>query len=82
MRKTLKKVEKNLIRTNLKSIEQSINNPSIIRVHRSFMINLDMIQTIHPQNGTYNIELEHVLNFSVKVSKSHKEAFEKRIKNQ
>lgn len=73
------KVEKKLIRSNLKSIEQNLTISFLLRVHRSYMININRVITIQPDRGNYILKLDKLPNLYIKVSKSYKEKFDRRI---
>ncbi len=74
-------LEKKLIRTNLKGIEQTLKNPRLIRVHRSYMVNINKLEAIHRDKGNFNLQLEYLPNFRIKVSKTYKEIFEQKIES-
>jgi hypothetical protein len=75
------KVEKKLIRTNLKSISKTIvDNLDLMRIHRSFMVNLQKVEIIHREKGGFQLQLEHLPNSLFKVSETYKDEFEIKIK--
>ena len=73
-------VERKLIRTNLKKLENKLENPDLIRIHRSFMVNLQKIETIHRNKGGFQLQLEHLPDSLLNVSESYKNAFEVKMK--
>ena len=75
------KVEKKLVRTNLKKLEGELGEyPNLLRIHRSYMVNLQNIISVHRKKGGFQIELEQLPNMSLKVSETYKNAFEAEIK--
>lgn len=75
-----KKVERKLIRTNLKSISETFDNPNLIRIHRSYMVNLKKVEIIHREKRGFQLEIEHLPNLLLKVSDNYKHIFEEKIK--
>lgn len=75
------KVERKLIRTNLKKLEGELEYPHLLRIHRSYMINLDKIESVQRKKGSFHVELNQLPDTLLKVSESYKESFEERFKN-
>ena len=73
------KVEKKLIRTNLKKLENELQHPELLRIHRSYMINLQSIIGIHREKRGFQIQLAQLPEMPLKVSETYKKAFEAKI---
>ncbi len=74
------KVEKKLIRTNLKKLERELTYPDLIRIHRSYMVNLQSIVGVHRKKRGFQIQLNKLPEMPLKVSETYKSAFEAQIK--
>lgn len=75
------KVEKKLIRTNLKKLENElIEFPYLLRIHRSYMVNLENIASVQRKKGSFQILLTQLPEMPLKVSETYKEIFETQIK--
>lgn len=71
------KVEKTLIRTNLKKLEQELMAfPYLLRIHRSHMINLERIASVHRKKGSFHVQLTQLPGMLLKVSETYKSNFE------
>ncbi|MFK7926530.1 MAG: LytR/AlgR family response regulator transcription factor [Bacteroidia bacterium] len=64
--------KKVLIRTSLKKIVQELPPNSLIRVHRSYMLNPDKIVRIDPAKDTFKISLYKVTDVQIPVSSTYK----------
>lgn len=73
------KVEKKLIRTNLKKLAGELDYPDLIRIHRSYMVNLQRIESVQRKKGDFQIQLNHLPDLPLKVSETYKPQFEARI---
>ena len=73
------RLTKKLIRTNLKKLESELTGTSLLRIHRSYMINLNKISNIQKKKGAYQLQLMHVTNSDFKVSDSYVQEFESHI---
>lgn len=70
--------KKELIRTNLKKLEQDLNLPSLIRIHRSYMINsMNLRSAIRTSRG-YQVKMDEGDQF-IPVSASYKQTFESKV---
>ncbi|PWJ40054.1 LytR/AlgR family response regulator transcription factor [Sediminitomix flava] len=69
-------VIKKLVRTNLKQLEKEIRFPKLIRIHRSFMLNLDAMSSFEKVKGGYQIQINQIPNTCLKVSESYRTEFE------
>jgi adenylate cyclase len=63
------KLREKLLRITLKGIEQQIQDPDIVRCHRSFIINLAMPFKIHGDAGGYSLTSEY-FDGSIPISRS------------
>jgi len=70
------KVERKLIRNNLKNMEADLRDHSIKRIHRSFMINIDHIISIDRKSGKTEISLAFLKDEKYRVSSTYKSDFE------
>ncbi len=74
-------VEKKLIRTNLKKLESELTEfPYLLRIHRSYMVNLKKIASIQRKKGSFQIQLTQLPEMPLKVSDTYKAIFEEQIK--
>mgnify|MGYP002335652397 CR=1 FL=1 len=65
-------LNKFLMRTSLSKLIASINHPSIVRCHRSYLVNLPQVEAI--KGGTNDLELHlRATDIAVPVSKSYRE---------
>ena len=70
---------KTLIRNNLKKLEQEIIYPNLLRIHRSYMVNLEHVATVQRIKGSFQIQLDGMPDQWIKVSDSYRESFENSI---
>ena len=71
------KVEKKLIRTNFKKLENELTPfPYLLRIHRSYMINLEKIASMHRKKGSFHVQLIQLPEMWLKVSETYKTTFE------
>jgi len=66
------KIQRKLIRNNLKNLEEDLYNYSIRRVHRSCMINTAQVISIERKSGKTEIKLVHLGDEVFKVSSTYK----------
>lgn len=62
-------VKKEMVRNTLKRIENEFKDKGLMRCHRSFIINVQNIETIKKVNRSYQIKLKHI-DTVIPVSKS------------
>lgn len=74
------RVDKKLIRTNLKKLESELDLPYLIRIHRSYMVNLKNIVSVHRKKGGFQIQLDQLPDRLLNVSETYKNAFVAKIK--
>ncbi|MEM6347414.1 MAG: LytTR family DNA-binding domain-containing protein [Bacteroidota bacterium] len=65
-------VKKKLIRTSLKNITQDLAADSLVRVHRSYMINPEKIAQIEPNKDSFKIGLAGLEDTKIPVSSTYK----------
>lgn len=70
------KVSKELVRISLKELELNIENPNILRVHRSSLVNKNMISSFKKNRKGYDLVVKHISDETVSVSSGYKESFE------
>jgi hypothetical protein len=75
------KVNKQLLRGSLKRIESQITFPFIVRCHRSYIVNLKMINHIKGNAQGYRIEFKSELNDSIPVSRNYSKALFERLES-
>ncbi len=75
------KVNKQLLRGSLKRIESQITFPFIVRCHRSYIVNLKMINHIKGNAQGYRIEFKSELNDSIPVSRNYSNALFERLES-
>ena len=68
------KVQRKLIRNTLKNLENLLGESSIIRSHRSFMVNLENIEFVQ-QNGKKLIVKVKLMNKRIPVSQKYSSLF-------
>lgn len=75
------KMERMLIRTNLKKLEGELDYTNLMRIHRSYMVNLKNISSVQRKKGSYEILLNRLPELPIKVSETYKPTFESKIEN-
>ncbi|MCM4167231.1 hypothetical protein KCTC52924_02811 [Arenibacter antarcticus] len=73
------KLTKELIRMSFKELEGKINDPNVIRIHRSYMINAIHISSIKKTKKGYALHMQNSPEEVIPVSSGYKEAFEKSL---
>jgi len=73
------KVERMLIRTNLKKLEGELTYPNLMRIHRSYMVNLKNISSVQRKKGSFELLLNQLPEMPIKVSEKYKTSFESKI---
>ncbi len=74
------KMGKKLIRTNLKKLESENHHAHLLRTHRSYMVNLQNVETINRTQKGYNVALRQLQEMTIPVSSGYKKSFEERMK--
>ena len=70
-----------LIRNNLKSLSLALDNPDILRIHRSYMINRPNINSVTRDGRKMVIHMNHIQDQSIPVSSSYKTDLETALGN-
>jgi len=72
-------LKKELIRTNLKKLEQELDLPNLIRIHRSYMINSqNLISAVKTAKG-YKVKMDDEVVHHLPVSTTYQKVFEQRV---
>lgn len=72
-------LKKQLVRTTLKETSSKLADTSVVRTHRSFMINIDKIKVLRREKENLFIELDHPGLKDIPVSKTYGEELLKRL---
>lgn len=72
-------LKKELIRTNLKKLEQDLSLQNFIRIHRSYMINIENLVAVSRTAQGYRVKMEAGPDEVLSVSAKYQQAFEDRI---
>jgi hypothetical protein len=72
-------LKKELIRTNLKKLEQDLNVQNFIRIHRSYMINIENLISVSRTSQGFRVKMEEGPDQILAVSAKYQQAFEDRI---
>lgn len=73
------KLKKRLIRNSLKKLEQELTHPYLIRVHRSYMLNILNAVSVNRNPKSYQVLLEKAHEHPIPVSPTYMEEFDKRL---
>ena len=72
-------LKKELIRTNLKKLEQELNQPNLVRIHRSYMINSQNLLSAVKTSRGYKVKMEVEPQHHLPVSATYQEIFEEKV---
>jgi len=72
-------LKKELIRTNLKKLEQELDHPNFIRIHRSYMINSQNLISAAKTPRGYQVKMELAPEATLPVSATYHKEFEDRL---
>jgi len=75
------KVERTLIRNTLKKLEEQLDQPGLVRIHRSYMVNLNRIISIHPTKRGFELTMDQMPDIQLSVSGSYKDNFKSQFQN-
>lgn len=67
------KIQKFMVRNTLRAFEEQLRESSILRCHRSFMVNLDKVRVIRKENDGIHLEVGLEPSVSLLVSKTYAE---------
>ncbi|MFK8006835.1 MAG: LytR/AlgR family response regulator transcription factor [Saprospiraceae bacterium] len=65
------KIQKELLRNTLKNLETQLNSTVLIRCHRSFIVNSDLIKNVEGNAQGLRLSLENMDEFKVPVSRKY-----------
>lgn len=65
------KVSRFLLRNTLKQMEADFNHSSVVRCHRSFMVNFDKVKVIRKEKDGLSLELDIIGSLDLPVSKTY-----------
>ena len=68
------KVQRKLLRSTLKNMEEMLKENSIVRCHRSFMVNPANVEFMQKESKKFNIKIKHI-NKSIPVSDKYSSLF-------
>jgi hypothetical protein len=77
--KSENELKKELIRTNLKKLEQELTQPNIIRIHRSYMINSQNLQSAVKTSRGYKVKMDAESQHHLPVSATYQSSFEEKV---
>lgn len=72
-------LKKELIRTNLKKLEQELNQPSFVRIHRSYMINSQNLLSAVKTSRGYKVKMDNDPQHHLPVSATYQTSFEGKV---
>jgi DNA-binding LytR/AlgR family response regulator len=72
-------LKKELIRTNLKKLEQELRQPNLIRIHRSYMINSQNLLSAVKTSRGYKVRMEVEPQHHLPVSATYHRTFEEKL---
>lgn len=74
-------LKKQLLRSSLKKLAQEIKYPELIRVHRSYMVNISQLVSVSRNAKAYELILEKAEGYAIPVSPTYMEVFDEKLKN-
>ena len=72
-------LKKELIRTNLKKLEQELTQPNFVRIHRSYMINSQNLLSAVKTSRGYKVRMEVEPQHHLPVSATYHRTFEEKV---
>lgn len=73
------KVGKKLIRTSLKNFQSQLPTAVFIRVHRSYIVNLNNVTSVNRKSAELQLQIDHLPEWPIKVSETYKSNFLKHM---
>jgi LytTr DNA-binding domain-containing protein len=73
------KLAKELIRARLKELEKKIVDTNVVKVHRSYMVNVRHISSLKKTKKSYELIVQHIPDIVIPVSTGFKSSFEKAL---
>ena len=77
--KSESELKKELIRTNLKKLEQELSQPNFVRIHRSYMINSQNLLSAVKTSKGYQVKMDAESQHNLPVSATYQRSFEERV---
>ena len=74
------KLAKELVRARLKELEEKMANTSIVKVHRSYMINSQHISSLKKTKKSYELIMQYIPDIIIPVSVGFKGSFEEALR--
>lgn len=74
------KLAKELVRGRLKELEKKIVNTNVVKVHRSYLVNVRHISSLKKTKKSYEIIVQHIPDVIIPVSSGFKASFEEALK--
>ncbi|MCP4976640.1 MAG: LytTR family transcriptional regulator [Maribacter sp.] len=71
---------KELVRERLKELEKKIINTNVVKVHRSYLVNVRHISSLKKTKKSYEIIVQHIPDVIIPVSSGFKASFEEALK--
>ncbi len=68
-----------MLRNSMKKLEEQLSSKTIFRCHRSFIVNVEKIETAKKTNSGFNLTLKLFPDTIIPVSKSYVSEFRKYI---
>lgn len=68
-----------ILRNTLKNIEQGLRNSSLVRSHRSFMVNMDKVNMIRKEKDGLVVGFDGPVTTSIPISKTYMETFIRKL---
>jgi DNA-binding LytR/AlgR family response regulator len=72
-------LKKELIRNNLKKLEQDLVQPSFVRIHRSYMINRQNLLSAVKTSKGYKVKMDTASQHHLPVSATYQRSFEEKV---
>ncbi len=73
------KVEREVLRASLKELDNKISGTDVIKVHRSYVINMNHISSFKKTKKGYSLSIDQIPDVLIPVSSGYKVAFEKAL---
>ncbi|WP_420602980.1 LytR/AlgR family response regulator transcription factor [Flagellimonas sp.] len=73
------KVARELVRGSLKDLQDKMNYPTIIRIHRSYMVNMSYVASAKKTKKGYAITVKHIPDEVLAVSTGYRESFKAKL---
>lgn len=73
------KLAKELVRARLKELEKKIIDTNVVKVHRSYMVNVRHISSLKKTKKSYELIVQHIPDIVIPVSTGFKSSFEEAL---